>query len=623
MPAVTMFDSTKESLIDLLRSVRDGKTQLPDFQRGWVWDDDHVRSLLASVSLSFPIGAVMMLQTGNAEMRLKPRTVEGVERHAVSTDPERLILDGQQRITSLFQALYSGRAVDTRDIRGKAIRRWYYVDVAKALDPDADREEAIVGLPEDRILRNFRGEPLPGKDYSTPERECAAELFPLHIVLDTAGLTDWQMRYLQADRQQMEARLNRWNQLLQEVIQRYQQYQVPLILLRKETPKEAVCQVFEKVNTGGVSLNVFELLTATFAADDFNLRDDWTQRERQLRKRPVLQSVENTDLLQAVSLLATWRRRQHAIETGTPPADAPGISCKRRDVLRITLADYQTWVDRVTTGFDTAAKFLMSLKIFDSRDLPYRTQLVPLAATFAALGNNGENDSIRGQLARWYWCGIFGELYGSTIESRFARDLPELLAWVNGGPEPSTVIEANFVAGRLLTLRTRNSAAYKGVHALLMRDGALDFRTGYPYDVQTYFDERIDIHHIFPQAWCKTNGMDPRRCDSIVNKTAISSKTNRMIGGNAPSLYLARLQKSANISDLRMNELLHSHQIDPSLLHSDDFDQFFSTRQEALLRRIEEATGKSTVRSSAEEPDLVTAGYLDDDQGQPDTDGPT
>jgi len=149
---MTTFDSTKESLIDLLQSVKQGKTQLPDFQRGWVWDDDHIRSLLASVSLSFPIGAVMMLQTGNPDVRFKPRLVEGLTL-ANSPEPERLILDGQQRLTSLFLALMSGVPVSTRDRRDKPINRWYYLDIAKALSPNGDREEAIVGIPEDRQIR--------------------------------------------------------------------------------------------------------------------------------------------------------------------------------------------------------------------------------------------------------------------------------------------------------------------------------------------------------------------------------------------------------------------------------------------------------------------------------------
>jgi len=120
---MTTFDSTKESLLDLLQSIKQAKTQLPDFQRGWVWDDDHIRSLLASVSLSFPIGAVMMLQTGNPDVRFKPRLVEGLTL-ANPPEPERLILDGQQRLTSLFLALMSEFPVDTRDRRNNPIKRW-------------------------------------------------------------------------------------------------------------------------------------------------------------------------------------------------------------------------------------------------------------------------------------------------------------------------------------------------------------------------------------------------------------------------------------------------------------------------------------------------------------------
>src|SRR5271157_4028533 len=115
--SMTTFDSTKESPIDLLQSVKQGKTQLPDFQRGWVWDDEHIRSLLASVSLSYPIGAVMMLETGGAGVRFKPRLVEGVVLPS-KVEAERLILDGQQRLTSLYRSLCAAEPVNTKDSRG-------------------------------------------------------------------------------------------------------------------------------------------------------------------------------------------------------------------------------------------------------------------------------------------------------------------------------------------------------------------------------------------------------------------------------------------------------------------------------------------------------------------------
>lgn len=589
MQLSTTFDSTKEQLSDLLTTIRNAKTQLPDFQRGWVWDDEHIRSLLASVSRSFPVGAVMMLQTGNPSVRFKPRLVEGAP--ASTQEPERLILDGQQRLTSLFQALYSGEPVATRDVRKNPIKRWYYVHIPTALDRNADREDAIRAVPEDKYSRNFRGEVE--QDYTTTERECAAELFPLPLVFDQAAFTNWQLKYIQADPPKMAERLTRWNDFVQAVVQPFQQYQVPLILLRKETPKEAVCQVFEKVNTGGVSLTVFELLTATFAADNYNLRDDWGARHERLRKHHVLRNVENTDLLQAISLLATYARRERAIGSGTKTEDAPGVSCKKKDVLALTIDEYKAWAEPVTKGFERAAKFLYSLRFFAARDLPYGSQLVPLAAALGLLGDDADNDGVKSKVARWFWCGVFGELYGGAIESRFAKDVPDIMSWIKeSGAEPATITDATFASSRLLTLRTRNSAAYKGIYALLMLDGGLDFRTGDSINVQTYFDEKIDIHHIFPQKWCITKAIERRRYDSIINKTAISAKTNRMIGGNAPSAYLGKVEKSAGISLQRMDDILTSHVIVPALLRGDAFDEFFAARETALLQRVEKAMGK-------------------------------
>jgi len=165
MDGMTTFTSDKESLHEILKIVSDGRYQLPEFQRGWVWDDPHIISLLASVSLSYPIGAVMMLENGNPDVRFKPRPVEGVEL-ALEREPERFILDGQQRITSLYQSLFLKRVVKTRDIRKKEIFRWYYIDMKKALDQNIDREDAILSIPEDRKIKNFRNEVI--ADYSTP-----------------------------------------------------------------------------------------------------------------------------------------------------------------------------------------------------------------------------------------------------------------------------------------------------------------------------------------------------------------------------------------------------------------------------------------------------------------------
>src|SRR5207248_4870712 len=101
---MTTFDSTKTELGKLLDQIVEGKIQLPDFQRGWVWDDEHVRSLLISIARSFPVGAVMLLQTGG-DVRFQVRPVENLIFAGNTPGPEFLILDGQQRLTSLAQVL--------------------------------------------------------------------------------------------------------------------------------------------------------------------------------------------------------------------------------------------------------------------------------------------------------------------------------------------------------------------------------------------------------------------------------------------------------------------------------------------------------------------------------------
>src|SRR5476649_2163767 len=125
------FDSTKTRLEALLQDIEKGKTQLPDFQRGWVWDDEHIRSLLVSIARSFPIGAVMLLESGG-EVHFQVRPVEGV---ALSNDKkaERLILDGQQRLTSLTQVLKLEAPVTTRDDKKREIKRHYYFNIEKAM----------------------------------------------------------------------------------------------------------------------------------------------------------------------------------------------------------------------------------------------------------------------------------------------------------------------------------------------------------------------------------------------------------------------------------------------------------------------------------------------------------
>lgn len=590
--AVENFDSTKEFLEELLKKVADGRIQLPDFQRGWVWSQEGIASLLASISQGYPVGTLMFLRAGG-ETRFRQRPVEGV--HAVSKDAESLILDGQQRMTSLFQAITLNAPVQTHDERGRKVAGWFYLDIEAAVDPEVDRELAVKFLPEDRIDRNPRRKTT--LDCSTPEKEYGAKLFPLNQILDSSDWAEGFREYYDYAKPIREL----WKNFSTDVVKRFERYQLPLIELGKETPREAVCQVFEKVNTGGEALTVFELLTATFAADEFELRPDWEERRNAWlndSRYRVLEHVKDTDFLQIVTLLATQERNHVWLAGGGDRDRAPRVGCRRAEMLRLSLEDYRGWADRAVGALLTTAEFLYEQSVYDTKFLPYGTQIIPLAAIFATLGEEAETPYAREKISRWFWCGILGEMYGGSTESRFARDLPDVVAWVRGKPSvPRTVEEAQFSAGRLETLRTRNSAAYKGIYALLLKRDISDWRTGANIKADTYFDHAVDIHHLFPQKWCEDQGIPRDRYDGIVNKTPLSAKTNRSIGGRAPSSYLARIQEENKSSTEQMDSYVERHLIDPEHLRADDFETFYETRSALLTDLVAEAMGKPVTPS--------------------------
>ena len=585
------FDSPDLNLgNEILKDVGLGKIRLPDFQRDWKWDVDRIASLLASVSLGYPVGVVMLLETGGTDVEFATRLVSGVDGVGATKPAERLILDGQQRLTALYQSFASSKPVQTQDPRTKRLERWFYIDIDVALDPDGDREAAIVAVPADRIERDNFGKGVV-LDLSTTEHECAREMFPLASVFDVPSTHKWMMAYVGADPDRMKSRLERWGKFTQQVLANFTGYTVPVIVLRRETPREAVCTVFEKVNTGGVVLDVFELLTATFAASEFDLRRDWETRRKRLDEHKVLRGMQSTDFLQAISLLATRERRLAWREgdSDKPPA----VSCKRRDILRLKREEYQRWAPQVEKGLMWAATFLSGEMIFESRDVPYRTQIVPLAAIHVALGVGAQAIGKVEKIRRWYWCGVLGELYGGAVETRFANDLQQVVEWCSGGKaEPITVYDSSFDPGRLLTLRTRNSAAYKGIYALLMRGGSKDWLYDQDITIASHHSLAVDIHHIFPKKWCADNNIDDLRRESVVNKTAISAGTNRRIGGRAPSRYLPLLQREAETTADELRRRVAQHHVDYDTLDDDDFDTFFDRRRQRLLDLIGQAMGR-------------------------------
>ena len=351
------------------------------------------------------------------------------------------------------------------------------------------------------------------------------------------------------------------------------------------------------------------MVTATFATyqdpithEGFDLRKDWEKCKKVIRadgetlRTDLFDGIDETAFLTAVTLYTSYLDKQ-AGRVGA-------VSCKKKDVLNLNFESYCKNRDQVLTGFQLAREFLLNYQfVFRMRDLPYATQIIPLAAICAVLGKSkcNEANTIR-VLSRWYWCGILGEMYGGANETRYANDIEDIVDEVYGRPNPNRTVNAAFFSStRLLTLQTRLSAAYKGIMALLYKEKCRDFMNDITIDKVSSMIQSPDIHHIFPEAYCVKENIKRQKYNSIVNKTPILPETNRSIGGNAPSVYTKGiLKKVQGLTEEELRTRIESHLIDYTALVADDFDSYFIDRAKKLLSLIEKAMGKQVSDKDSE-----------------------
>lgn len=596
--AIAAPKSYDTSLGELLEGVGKGTHQLPEFQRSWTWDDGRIRNIIASLTQGYPMGALMRLECGGSEVRLKYRAFEGT--HGISREPNYLVLDGQQRLTSLYCSLFGKDPVSTSNERGQKLSRFYYLNMRRCLDPEEDREDAIASISDKRVVTEDIGRKIV-LDLTSREREIEELMFPANLVFDSQGRDDWFTEFIEHYGLKSEE-YALWKDFKENVLRTMEDYKIPVITLDKTTPREAVCKVFENVNTGGVSLTVFELVTAAFATYDFDLRGNWNKvvrpricAESKDIRTDLMQGVDETTFLTSMTLYTTYRAKRAGTKGST--------SCKKKDVLALRYEDYVANLDALLDGFDMARDLLIGECVFRMRDLPYTTQPIPLAATCAYIGRKAfDRQPVKAILRRWLWCGIFGEMYGGANETRYANDIEDLVAAIEGADsQMRTVNAAYFQSTRLLGLQTRNSAAYKGVMALVFRENCLDFVDGAPMTMVKSMETPPDIHHIFPRAYCERTGLERTKWNSIVNKTPLIARTNREIGGVAPSKYLPKIMKDEQIDGDELRRRVESHLIDYDALAADGFDAFFLDRAKRLLDVIEQAMGKEVPDRASDE----------------------
>lgn len=558
---------TSEPLKFLLQLIHNREMALPDFQRSFVWDPYATDELIESIINNYPAGSLLRIKNGY-QLVFQPRAFEGAPELGKDNKPAYLILDGQQRLTSLYQAFY-----------GRGEHR-YYLNLA-GLERGADLEDCAF------YLRAREGE----TKYGTIEQQAQTLVFPVGRVLGNGGFNKWIGEVLKFRAKEVSELLDlqsRLSRLHEQWIRPIEEYEFPMVTLNEETSAPAVCTIFETLNRTGVKLSVFELLTARFWAQELNLRKLWDEAKTEF---DIIEDFEIDPyyVLQIIGLLEPGVDKEGR-------ARAPSI--KRSDILDMDVEQPRQGWNAAIEGLASILEILLEeCGVLIPGLIPYNTMLIPMAAVWASQRNDkgAEAGANRIKLLRWFWCATFGQQYENAPNSQAAKDFAELNRWMEGGAPPESVTSFKVESVQLRHVRPQQRATYRGTMALILQNGALDFQKRGRITAQLLNAKNpVDDHHIFPRAFLNEQRVAPALRDCVVNRTYIDRLTNRRLKGRAPSEYFSELRDKHGAKET--DEVLRSHLIPAgteSPILNDDFNEFLRMREKALMELIALKTGAS------------------------------
>ncbi len=541
---------------ELLNSIHTRETALPDFQRDFVWQPSQTKGLILSLAQNFPAGSLLRIESSDEMFHARAFAgAPGLNGH----HPKYLILDGQQRLTSLYQALYG-----TGDHQ-------YFVNLRR-LAENRDLEDALFYERRERAVRL----------YGTLAVQAEKRVLPLSVIFGGDGFHNWLDKveeYLEEHNAQSklagpERRLTR--QIYEDYLEPIVKYEFPVVTLPESTPLEAVCTIFETLNSTGVRLSVFDLLAARFFVAEHNLRQMWAEAVEKSRFIERFE-IDPYYLLQII----TSRTRN---------------SVKRSEVLKLNPEDVMTHWESAVWALEEALTLLHDeCGVLKKELLPYNTIVIPLTSMF--MSNRDLRGPIlgdfRSKVRRWYWCSVFGQSYESNPTSQTITDINEFNRWLEGGSEPTSVSEFEFEKERLYTATPRQRAIYRGILGLILRTGPRDFHSTKPITAGVMEESNVNDHHIFPNAYLnETTSLAQNEIDAIVNRTLIDRETNQRIGKNPPSRYLSQISGLWQ-QTMMLNEVLKTHFLptgEHSSLYRDDYESFRQERACMLHQLIEQAT---------------------------------
>ena len=578
------------SLNTLTGRLREGRFQIPDFQREFEWKPWDIRELMRSIFLDYYIGS-LLLWKGKKE-NFDALSCEPIYGFEGKGNPEYIVLDGQQRLTALYYAFFAPEA----PLPNRSNRFFYFMRVDRFMAEEYDE-----AFHYDWLTRRW------GKVLGKREAQYADHIFPLSII--GAGgweLPNWVQGYEQfwlnkasdgSDPALAEAHAENARAFGEHLKGITDQYQISYIELDQDLAVDKVCDIFTQINSRGVRLDVFDLINALLKPKGLQLKHMWREAAPQLEF--VDTEKMNVYILQVMSILRQAYcspKYLYFLLPGQEKTVRDLDGTRRKEVLVPDIADFEKRWNNAVGALVSAIKLLKHPREFgaiSTNYLPY-VSILPVFASLQAhvktLPASRQLDAQR-KIRHWYWASVFTNRYSGSVESTSARDFLDVKAWLaDDGLEPALLQELK-TRFRNLELRKetkRGTSVYNGIFNLLVLQGARDWMTG---TVPQHDD--LDDHHIVPFSW-GTKHLQGGMVHTILNRTPLTAETNRhVICDRLPNEYLPEL--IANNGEAAVRAILESHFISPEaqaiLLRApftaDDFEAFIAERQRTLQEAIE------------------------------------
>jgi len=555
---------SEENILKLMGEAIEGKLVVPNFQRRFIWKRQQVEELLESVLSGYFIGTLLFYDVSDGDTPFAPMLFDGVEdiTNGVAIKPSRIVLDGQQRLTSVFYALYAPQ----KSLANTNYPYKFYLEL---------NEESLNG--------DFGGSIFSTRwdYYDDINVQYEESVIPITELKDINSWFDWLAGYKKYHEENGDYDANRF-EMIQDLLNNFNKYTVTIVTLSSELDDYDVVEIFERVNSTGTPLSVFELLTARFY-NNFNLRKMWEEVFEKFELINEFAEDERDEqypraILQTIALLR-------------------GRECKKRILFDLSPEGFINDWESAAESIEKALERLKNTSeggygVINKSWIPYRTMIPPLAT----LINSIESEKVDMQkkftkLHNWYWASIFTNRYQRATDTAAYEDIEAMKKWFS---DDESIIEqvnkcANFNGNELRSEDSKRSAVYQGIVGLIVLKGALDFFSGDTIELH-----ELDDHHIFPKNFLESISVKGREANNILNRTLITATTNRKIQSESPSGYLVKMEKELGSKE-ELKKVLDSHFINSDAheaMKKDDYDAFIDARKKEVEKEIRRRTSQ-------------------------------